>query len=605
MCGILGLLGKNENHNPAKFKSALNTLIHRGPDNQQIWRGNDILLGHQRLSILDLSKSGHQPMLHAQSNSIITFNGEIYNYKELAQELKQLGYKFRGNSDTEVLLYSLIQWGPEVISRLNGMWAFAFWSERKKELIISRDRFGVKPLFIHQSKDTFAFASEPKAILSLYPELRSLNKEIFLSFLKNNLLFSKNKSFYKNIDCFPPGHFGVYNINNKKLKLSRYWDYPETINHSITNKEAIEEFSTLLNDSVNLRLRSDVTVGVTLSGGLDSTSILTAASKKRTEQITCFTSTYDKLSVDEFKWANKASSAVGSKLIKVISKEEEWLNTLKEIVKQMDSPGYSPAVFPLWNIMKKAREMNVLVVLDGQGADEALAGYPQYAALNIIQNFSKKNIKLLFSELKSMKATFGLSTYIANILAEIMPNLKNYYQKKASFQSILLDEFIDPPYSNRKKKLSLKEQLRNDHSSLILPGLLHYGDSISMSHGVEIRNPFLDYRLVDWIFKLPTSLLFNNHETKWVLREFLRMNNQNAIADRKDKKGFPTSINSFLISDEVTQILMSDDNPMLEWCSKKKINKLINLNKKGFRSAEFNLYKLLSSQLWIEECIKV
>ena len=161
------------------------------------------------------------------------------------------------------------------------------------------------------------------------------------------------------------------------------------------------------------------------------------------------------------------------------------------------------------------------------------------------------------------------------------------------------------PIPIEKKKLSLKERLRNDHSSLILPGLLHYGDSISMSHGVEIRNPFLDYRLVDWIFKLPISLLFNNNETKWVLREFLRMNNQNAIADRKDKKGFPTSINSFLISDEVTQILMSDENPMLEWCSKKKINKLINLNKKGFRSAEFNLYKLLSSQLWIEECIKV
>ena len=610
MCGILGWLGEGINKNFSKFDKAIDILSHRGPDDRGVWQDKDILLGHRRLSIIDLSKGGHQPMIDANTDSVIIFNGEIYNYKELKSELKNLGYRFNGDSDTEVLLYSLIEWGPNVISRLNGMWAFAFWSSKKNQLILSRDRFGVKPLYLHDTKDGFAFASEPKALLDIFPKCRSINENTFLDFLGNNLLYSKGESFYEGINVFPPAHYCIYEPKNKNLEFFRYWDYPKNINQKITENEAIEEFSSLLSDSVNLRLRSDVAVGLSLSGGLDSTSILTAASFNSKNLINCFTSVYDESSYDELKWAKNASQNSFSKLTSVKSNQEDWLNTLKNIAWYMDAPGYSPAVFPMWNLTKRSKQDNVPVLLDGQGADESLAGYAQYTIHNILENLSRSNKKnspkFYFNQYKSLVGVFGLFNSIAFLLREIFPTIHDWYRKKIGFQSLMLNDVTVPNHiiNKDKKKYSVRERLIEDHSLNILPGLLHYGDAISMSQSIEIRNPFLDYRLVEWIFKLPNNLLFNRDETKWVLREYLRKNSQNSIANRIDKKGYYTPVKKWLQSRKVENLILSNNNPMFQWCDKNKIKKLLNLNKKGVIGTEHHLYKLLSSQIWIQECIK-
>ena len=612
MCGILGWLSEKENKDYARFSSALDTLSHRGPDGRGIWQDKKILLGHRRLSIIDLTKNGHQPMIDKRTGSVLIFNGEIYNYKELGIELSELGHQFIGNSDTEVLLNSLIEWGSKAIPKLNGMWSFAFWSPLTKKLILSRDRFGVKPLYLINSKDKLAFASEPKALLKLFPEYRSVNENTLLDFLGNNLLYTKGESFYQGISVFPPAHYGIYDLNNKELKVTQYWDYPKNINQNITEKEALEEFTKLFEDSVKLRLRSDVPVGVTLSGGLDSSSILTAAASIQKNPINCYTSVYENNLFDEFKWAKIASSKVDSKLIPITSKESNWLNTLKKIAWHMDAPGYSPAVYPIWNLMCQSKFDGVRVLLDGQGADEALAGYNNYVIHNFLDYLKRKkkntkNQSNFFNHISMSIKTFGVSRSLAWLIRETLPSLSNLYRNHYGFQSVMHEHVKVPENSINKDKLkSVRDHLIIDHSINILPGLLHYGDSISMSHGIEVRNPFLDYRLVEWIFKLPSNLLFNNSETKWVLREYLRRNNQINIGNRNDKKGYSTPIKKWLISsknNEVESLLLSNENPLLKWVDKNKIKNLINQNKKGIMGAEHHLYKLLSTQIWMQECL--
>jgi asparagine synthase (glutamine-hydrolysing) len=612
MCAILGLLGSQVIYKLSSFENALNLLSHRGPDAQGIWKDKDILLGHRRLSIIDLTKTGHQPMIDEKTGSVLIFNGEIYNYKELSTELVELGHQLIGTSDTEVLLHSLIEWGTDVLPRLNGMWSFAFWSPQKKKLMLSRDRFGIKPLYVYNSNNRLAFASEPKALISLFPECRAVNEDTLLDFLGNNLLYTKGQSFYKNISVFPPAHYGIYELNANVLKLTRYWDYPKKINQNITEKEALEEFSNLFSDAVRLRLRSDVPLGVALSGGVDSSSILVAASKVSTNPITCFTSVYNEKSVDEYKWAKIAANYNHSKLISVTAQQKDWLDTLKKISWHMDAPGYSPAVYPLWNLIKRSKSENILVLLDGQGADESLAGYVHYTINNLLdylrgKNNQKKTIKGFLGHIIRAANTFSLSNSFTWLAREASPKLHSIYRKRYGFQSIILDGINIPQiYDHKKNKnYSVRDRLINDHSADILPGLLHYGDSISMAHGLELRNPFLDYRLVEWIFKLPNHLLFNKSETKWVVREYMRNNNQGDIGNRFKKSGYPTPIREWMnnSSNEVETLLLSKNSPILQWCDKQKIKKLIYQNKKKTMGSDHHLFKLISTQIWMQNCL--
>ena len=597
MCGILGLITANTEKYFSKFDKSLDLLTHRGPDYRGVWKDKNIILGHRRLSIIDVSKLGNQPMIDKKSNSILIFNGEIYNYKELAQELIGLGYKFISNSDTEVLLYSLIEWGTKAIPKLNGMWAFAYWSLNENKLIISRDRFGVKPLYFYKQNMDFVFASEPKAILNLFTDCKKINEDVFKDFIVNSSLYNKGKSFYHNIEVFPSAHYGIYNLHTKKLELHRFWDYPNELNHNLTEKLAIEEFTYLLEQSVKLRLRSDVPVAASLSGGLDSTAILAGTNSLLPKTINSYTSIYEKKYYDEYKWAQKASDLLNSKLIPVEAKSNNWIKTLKKIVWHMDGPGYSPAVYPLWNLVKKAKSDGVKVILDGQGADEALAGYNQYMTY-----------KNLFNQTFFLSNN-GFTSKLGLMIKFSFPKLFNFYKKKIGIGSFLLKK--DNVFSNfdekKNKNSSIKDILQKDHSLDILPGLLHYGDSISMAHGVEIRNPFLDYRLVEWIFKLPENLLFNKNQSKWVLREYLRNKNLKLIADRKKKDGYSTPVKYWINSlstSEKESYLLSNNGPIAEWFDKKKIQKLLKKNQKKNTISEFYLYKFISAQVWINQCIE-
>ena len=613
MCGILGWLGRHEPEDIVRFNAALDLLAHRGPDDRGVNVAPGVLLGHRRLSILDLTPAGHQPMVEPVSGAVIVFNGEIYNHVELRAELQGLGHRFFGHSDTEVLLHALIVWGEQALPRLNGMWAFAFWQPEKQRLLLARDRFGVKPLYYRNGQGGLAFASEPKALLALFPEHRAVSEPALLDFLGNNLLYARGESFYQGVHVMPPAHYAIYEAGTGKLRLTRYWDYPADSNDSISPEDAVAEFTALFDDAVRLRLRSDVPVGLTLSGGLDSTGILAAAAKYATTPLTSFTSVYGQGEAGELPWAQRASTAANSPLIPVEAPQQDWLQMLRQIAWHMDGPGYSPAVYPLWHLMKRARSDGVPVLLEGQGADEALAGYPQYAVLDLLGYIGGKSegrtLAGISARVRALRRTFSLPWVAAWSARELSPALLSWHRRRVGFQSLMRPGVTLPsvPEHSVIDSDKVKERLLMDHSRTILPGLLHYGDAISMAHGIESRHPFMDYRLVEWMFKLPARLRFHHNETKWVLREYLRHNGQAAIGNRPDKKGYPTPVGKWLASEqgkEVEHLLLDRQSLLHQWCDPSKIKRLIEQNRQDVMASEHHLYKLLSTQLWLDQCIQ-
>ena len=552
MCGILGYAGPQVQQQRLAFDAALDLLAHRGPDDRGVFADDGVLLGHRRLSIIDLSVAGHQPMVDDQTGAVVTYNGEIYNYLELRGELEALGHRFRSATDTEVLLKAYLQWGADCLRRFNGMWAFAIWVPSRRTLFCARDRFGVKPFYLWQAGGAIAFASEPKAILALRPECRQVNQATLAAFLAEGRLYTGEQSFYQGVQVLPPAHCAEWNEATRTLRAWPYWHYPSEPAAAEAPQAAIAAFTELLDDAIRIRLRSDVPVGLTLSGGLDSTAVLAGAMKSGSRPLTCFTSVYGSEERGEAPWAMRAAGPYGIAPIEVEAAESNWLNTSLEISWHMDGPGSSQAVYPLWFVMREARSRTVPVLLEGQGADELLGGYSQHAALALLGKIaatarrpSRVGAIELYQTWRRLVRTFTLRWTVLWTLREAFPGLLDAYRRQSAASSALRPEFVAhllpeenrpaaPPWFDR-----LSEGLLCDHSSRILPGLLHYGDAISMAHGIESRLPFMDYRLVEYLFARASEIKVRLGETKWLVREYLRRNRQQGIGDRPDKLAFP------------------------------------------------------------------
>lgn len=619
MCGILGWVGNGAPpFEYSSFKKASDIMGHRGPNDEGIWQDENVVLGHRRLSIIDLSNNGHQPMSSLSGKMEIVFNGEIYNYVEIRKDLQKEKVPVYGGTDTTVLLELLERNGTDSIKILNGMFAFAIWDKVNKNLILCRDRFGVKPLYYRLGKDGIAFSSEPKSIIQLYPECRSIDMDTVMSFLIENELYTKDRSFYEGIKVFPKAHYGVYSLYQNKMTFYKYWDYPvesDNLRHKDANV-LCDEFNSLLEDSIRIRMRSDVPVGITLSGGLDSTAILTAAQKYTNNKLVCYTSVYkqkDNINgSNELHWAVKATDNSNAELIPVVANNDDWLDVMSDIVWYMDGPGYSPAVYPLWCIMKKAKNDGITVLLEGQGADEALAGYAQYAVLDLLSvltNDSVKSPKQIYNKFYHIKNTFTWHWALAWIIREKYPFIHRLYRKNNGLESVLKKD-IQVSYlksNTYSPAMNLNDRLKYDHSVGVLPGLLQYGDSISMAHSIEARNPFMDYRLVEWMFNIPNIIKIRDGQTKWVLREYLRKNNQTDIGNRKDKKGYPTPVSDWLANKQgrdIEGMLTSKNSLVGNWCETHKISKLFESNRMGVMGSSHQIYKLLSTHLWLERCLK-
>jgi asparagine synthase (glutamine-hydrolysing) len=622
MCGILAVIddrGAFAAHEERRFDAALDLLKHRGPDDRGVWSDGHAWLGHRRLAIIDLSSAGHQPMADAETGVTITFNGEIYNYLELREELRLLGYRFASHSDTEVLLRAYLAWGQECLRRLNGMWHFVIWDPRNRTAFIARDRLGVKPSYYSLDGGRLIVASEPKAILAIEPTHRCVDRSALRDFLVSSALYSSNRSFYEGVCILSPAHHATFDAATGNFAVRRYWAPPSE--GTEPGAWDLEQFAELIADSVRLRMRSDVPVGLTLSGGLDSTTILTEAIK-HTARLIAFTSVYrsalPELNIDEEQWARVAVAPFANVDLQAVNAApEHWIETLRQIAWHMDGPADSPAVFPLWQIMERARSAGVPVLLEGQGADELLGGYVQYAALDGLDVLSKAMRQPFPAQwiavartLASYAQTFSPTRLGLSMVRAQFPGLLPTYRRRFGTLGTLRQEFLSVDQDATRGPVDgsrVHTRLLNDLQYDTLPGLLQYGDAISMAHSIESRLPFLDYRLVELCVSLPMSAKVANGQTKRALRALLHRAGLHQIAKRRDKKGYPTPVGTWLAArngELARHVLLSPNARIHEFCEPRGLARLIDMHVRGINALTgFHLYRLVSTELWLHQCM--
>ncbi len=544
-------------------------LAHRGPDGEGLWQNEtgNVLLGHRRLSIIDLSDAGQQPM-HLTPNLIpypsplrgeggssrytIIHNGEIYNYIELREELKKKGYSFHSQTDTEVILAAYDCWQDECVDYFDGMFAFAIWDSTKNELFAARDRFGEKPFFYFFDGKQLLFASEMKALWAAGVE-RTANQKMLFNFI--TIGYTDNPSqpgetFFENINKLPPATALKYNTGNNELVLEKYWDIdPEKQNKKITDDEAIEQFNHLFSISVKRRLRSDVSIGTSLSGGLDSSSVVATASlfTDNSSSFNAFTAIFPGYEKDESFFSKQIADKFKLQQFTVNVSANEMMNDWSALCHHQEEPFGSASIYAQYKVYELAKQHGIKVLLDGQGADETLAGYHKYYKWYWQELF--RNRKLFRSkELKAAKE-IGVTDHFnfKNVIASYFPGfatvaLENQYLLKAIRHEDLAKDFV---------KLQSKEAYYTTPDHFTLNGVLHfntfthgleellrYADRNSMAHGREVRLPFLSHELVEFIFSLPGNFKIRNGWTKWLLRETMKNKLPESIVWRKDKVGF-------------------------------------------------------------------
>lgn len=556
MCGITGIINLDKKSVDRSLIKQLNDLItYRGPDDEGFYfdDNNGIGFGHRRLSILDLSSLGHQPMSTDDEKIWITYNGEVYNYIEIGEELSAKGYTFKSKTDTEVILKAYQEWGYNCVEKFNGMWAFAIWDSNSKKLFCSRDRFGIKPFYYFKNNNVFIFASEIKQIL-LHPEYKfSVNKVAvyeYLSFWKFN---HTNETFYENIYQLNGSNSLILDLSSDQnnIKIQEYWDIDlEKDKLNLSEKEYSEKFYEKFYESIKFRLRSDVPVASCLSGGLDSSSIVCMVNKQLQElpdappQET-YSSCHKDKRFDETEYVKAIEEKVNVKPNHVFPDAQTFVEELRDLIWHMDGPTVNGSIFSQRSIFKAAHKNNIKVMLDGQGGDEVLAGYHCYFApylLELLKEFKIiKFIKELYYLRKHHDHRAGfLFKNMKNMVTNLFTVDKNKFTwLKKDFQALALNSSKLTHYNFVSYT---SDRLKNELYKLIrftnMPALLHYEDRNSMAFSIESRVPFLDYKLVEYSFAIPNNQKIDKGTTKVILRSAFKSLLPEKILNRQDKMGF-------------------------------------------------------------------
>lgn len=607
-----------------RFRQALATLRHRGPDAENIQRfSSDAILGHTRLSIIDLHEASNQP-LSVLGRYWIIYNGEIYNYIELREELEGKGIQFRTQGDTEVLLYAYAVWGEDCISRFNGMWAFAIYDTREKTLFCSRDRFGVKPFNYVIDKGQFLFASEVKAILAYRPELAQPEYNAIANYCRTSVGAQSEQTWFRNILRLPPG--GNLTIRNGQIRTQRYWRYPNGVDQKISFGEAKEQYAELFRDAVRLRMRSDVPLGLTLSSGIDSSSIAYMMHAVDANPHHCFTSRFipqdglqtdtsiyaEEADIDESISAVKVAGELGLHSHVVDTDYAGFVPFLEHVIYHLESGHSSPAVIPLMQLLARARE-HVTVLLDGQGADELLGGYILNTLSPAIMDLATKGrFADALHSLRRFSAAYKLSYAAQMALRDLSNDL--HFLSRAHQRLSGVDQVYGPVLRGYRRHKDYRELPGEGNRSRLgrhlmrrhaggLVNLLHYGDAISMANSIESRMPFLDYRLVEFTWGLPSEFKVHLATGKYVHREAMRGKVPNRILDQKIKFGFNTPINQqfrAMKPSDASPIDVLLDNRCLArgLFDRPGLEALISEHRSEKRDHGTLLFRLLSTELW-------
>jgi asparagine synthase (glutamine-hydrolysing) len=559
VCGIaavFGITGKSVDQ--AVIERMTESLVHRGPNDCGHFLEGAVGLGFRRLAILDLSPTGHQPMISDDGRFVIVFNGEIYNYVELRKELIDAGYQFHSTGDSEVLLTAYRHWGADCLRRLNGMWAFLVYDRIQRSVFGSRDRFGVKPLFVHRDREQVLFASEIKSIRASGLYRGGVNWRVASSFLLESRLDESEETFYEGIESVAAGSAFQLDAAGTWRKWL-YWNLNTVESPNV--QDPAREFAELFEDAVRLRMRSDVPIGVCLSGGLDSTSILCAAARQRSEskqsasgplQAFCYLAK----EFDESVYIADTLAMTSSELRELQTGPRELWDRIRRMLWYQDEPVHTLTAAVGYHLMNLVASHGIRVVLNGQGADETIGGYFSYFSDYWRELIRRGRWGRAAAEAKAFASTHGgspagyMKEAALRLLATSLHQNRLYrgfaesrharrVQSHSWFTRDLTAQFPRPVRQVGMNQLN--GVLKHSVTKWPLPLYLRIEDRNSMAHSVEARLPFLDYRLVSYLFSLPAHWKVRGASNKFILREAMRGRIPESVRSRPDKMGFPTA----------------------------------------------------------------
>jgi asparagine synthase (glutamine-hydrolysing) len=534
----------------------LASLRHRGPDGEGEFTAEGVALCHARLAIIDLTDGGRQPFSSEDGELQLLHNGEIFNYIELRRELESLGYRFRSRTDTEVVLAAYERWGEDCVARFNGMWAFALWDGRRQRLFCSRDRFGIKPFAYRWDGQRLVFASEPQALRADPRTTFEPNLRVVRDFVEQGYTDHRDETFFAGVSQLPPGNSLV--LDDGGLRVRRWWH----LTPAAPPADPVAAFRELFVDSVRLRLRSDVPLGTALSGGLDSSAVAVAidhllrteveAARPVGDRQETFTIYFADPGHDERPYADAVAERILSRPHQLTFSDVELVEALPDVVSAQGEPFGSSSIAAQWFVMRAAGRAGLKVMLDGQGGDETLAGYPTTTrAYRFADLLASGRLAPLARELRAAETT--ASGLAQALITPFLPAGARWRLRARRGRSDLLlhprlrgrpdvpDTLVGGPFDDR-----LRAQYHVILSQLGLPELLRYEDRNTMAHSLEGRVPFLDHRLVELLYGLPAEELYDRGTTKLVLRRAFADLLPPAVRDRRDKLGFVTPEQRFL-----------------------------------------------------------
>jgi asparagine synthase (glutamine-hydrolysing) len=551
MCGIAGILSK-KNIAFSHIKKMTDALAHRGPNGEGHWANeyHTVLLGHRRLSIIDLSDKGNQPMQCLGRYTII-HNGEIYNYVEVKEYLSAKGYVFFSKTDTEVIAAAFDFWGKRCLQHFDGMFAFAIWDNKEQQLFCARDRFGEKPFYYYEDDEHFVFASEMKALWTIGIQ-KQVNNKMLLNFLTLGQVQNpsdKEITYYDNIYALAPAHYLLFELHSFKYKLTQYWKLNKESKIDCTVEDAIEQIDVLLGLSIQKKLRSDVPIGTSLSGGLDSSTIAAYLASSKINLHT-FSATFPSFERDESSFIQQITSKFQLQNFGVSPTADDLINDFEKLCYHQEEPFNSSSIFAQYKVFELAKKNNVTVLLDGQGADEIFAGYTKYIQWFLQEVLSRHKLGANINEIKQLRKNnqpfnWGIKNHLAAFLpahAAILLERKDY--RKTAYNSFIHPDFLENLKGHQWDGIhqpiitKLNDILHFNITEMGLEELLRFADRNSMAHGVEVRLPFLSHELVEFVFSLPSTLKIHQGFTKWILRKLVEKKLPIDITWRKDKVGF-------------------------------------------------------------------
>jgi asparagine synthase (glutamine-hydrolysing) len=597
MCGITGVIMKNSFSVDLNQLKTMNDVVrHRGPDGEGFYHSGNVGFGHRRLAILDLSVLGSQPMKYGESLTI-TYNGEIFNYIEIREFLKKKGYVFTSDSDTEVILASYQEWGKECVHQFNGMWAFAIHDVKKNIVFISRDRFGVKPFYYFEDQSCFLFGSEIRQILTQLPK-RKVNKQILFDYLYLGYHHHTNNSFFEGIISLNPGHSMTINLTTGSSLISKWYELK--VNNELRNlsfEAAQKLFESTLDSAIHLRLRSDVQVGTCLSGGLDSSYIAVVAAKayntSAKEKFNAITAKSIEKENDESIFAEMVVNKAELNWKITYPQKEDFFKVVEDVIETQEEPFGGPSVIMQYFVMEKAKKEGCIVLLDGQGGDEALLGYDRYYAAYLNQqkgiiNKVKSYLSITKNSKLNIKDLFLYSLYFNKAKVRAIRQLRRNNYIKKEFKSYLNIDLLKE-ISHAGKNISDLQKL--EITKVQLQKLLKYEDRNSMRFSIETRVPFVDYKVMELAFSLPFNYKVNGGWSKYILRKSAESKLPKEIVWRQAKIGFEAPKNWYINKNLLFQTIEAS----------KFLNQFINQDKISKSIDDTSLWKLYNVAVWAEK----